>query len=121
MTRLSTKRALAWLGGSCRVQFRGWDCRYRILDRIDYDLAISASKVPTGFFVEIFDGAYETVMGGVTDSFKRGVRHDVRTAKVSYRGLSKNLLAGVPPPVVKPLLKYIVIVVRNVVLYSRPA
>jgi len=121
MTKLSARRTPALLGGSHSARFWRRSCRYDFLNCVNDGLAISVSKVPTSFFVEIANGVDETVMGSIADLLESAIQHGVRTAKIPDARLSRIDLAGVPPPVIEPLLKGIIIFVRNVILYLRPA
>ena len=79
------------------------------------------SKIPMGFFVEVIDRGNKVVVGRVADLFEGIVQHYIQGAIVSDTMVPMDVLAGLLPPIVKPLSERFVIFIWNIVLYLRSA
>ena len=76
-------------------------------------MVIFVGRVPANFFIEIVSGIDETVVGSVVDSLEV-ICHKVQTLKIFD---AMDIPAGLPPPVIEPLSKLLVVFIGSVVFY----
>ena len=74
----------------------------------------SSVKCQPVFFIEVVSGIDEIVVGSVADSLKEVIYHKVQTPKIFD---AMDISADLPPPIIEPLSKLLVVFIGSVVFY----